>query len=311
MKIFKRIVLALLVLIVVSFIGGYFYFDNKFTPAENYLTVQGVSKKVPLKWVSSDSNPNVAMLLPVKLEGVSQIFYMQLDFGSPTTLMYSNALKSINEKFPSALDLKDDSQIASVQFVLGKMTISSDKFEVLHYGNGVKWDQEAINVIGTLGTDLLEKRRITLNFKEDYCLFDVNGNQNGFTAFEFEKRRLLFPAKIANENLKLLYDSGTSGYEFITDQNEWEKYRVKDGKTKSEKANSVGNTLTVISAPAQETIEIGSKSLSLSEVTYIEGTSAVQNILMRFSGMQGMIGNKLFLNQTLIIDCKTEKFKIE
>jgi predicted metallopeptidase len=73
----------------------------------------------------------------------------------------------------------------------------------------------------------------------------------------------------------------------------------------------MGNTLTVISAPAKKTIEIGLTNLNLSEVTYVEGTSTVQNILIRFSGMQGMVGNKLFLNQILIIDCKSEKFKIE
>jgi hypothetical protein len=162
-----------------------------------------------------------------------------------------------------------------------------------------------------MGTDLLEKRIITLNFKEGYCLFDVNENQDGFLAFKFEKRRLLFPSKIGNKNLKLLYDSGTSGYELITDKNEWQQYRIKNAETKVETVNSVGNILTVITAPAQERIEIGASILNLTEVTYIKGNSAVQNILMRFSGMQGMIGNKLFLNHTLIIDCKNERFKIE
>jgi hypothetical protein len=32
---------------------------------------------------------------------------------------------------------------------------------------------------------------------------------------------------------------------------------------------------------------------------------------MKLSGMQGMIGNKLFLDQKIIIDCKNEKFKVE
>jgi hypothetical protein len=311
MKIFKKILLTVIVLLVISSVGGYFYFNNKFTPPENYLTVKGVSEKIPLKWISSENNPNVAILLPVKLEGISQPFYMQLDFGSPTTLMYSTALKSIQSKFPSVIDSKEDSQRASLRFQLGEMKVSSDTFKVLTYGKVIEWKIEATNIIGTIGTDLLEKRQITLNFKEDYCLFDINENKNGFTAFEFEKRRLLFPAKIGNKNLKLLYDSGTSGYELITNQREWEKYRVKGGKTKSEKANSMGNTLTVISAPAKKTIEIGLTNLNLSEVTYVEGTSTVQNILIRFSGMQGMVGNKLFLNQILIIDCKSEKFKIE
>jgi len=58
-------------------------------------------------------------------------------------------------------------------------------------------------------------------------------------------------------------------------------------------------------------IKIGNLQRQLSEVTYITGTSQLQNFLMKQSGMQGMIGNKLFLNHKLILDCKNEKFKIE
>jgi hypothetical protein len=41
----------------------------------------------------------------------------------------------------------------------------------------------------------LEKRIIRLNFKNGYGLFDVNENQDGFSTFEFEKRRQLIPLK--------------------------------------------------------------------------------------------------------------------
>ena len=130
-------------------------------------------------------------------------------------------------------------------------------------------------------------------------------------AFDFEKRKLLFPAKIGDEKLKLLYDSGTSGYELITSEEEWNKYRLKNKDIEFESGNSWGNKLNVISAPAKANIYVGGAILNLSEVTYIEGTSQIQNILMKLSGMEGMIGNKLFLNNTLIIDCKNEKFKVE
>jgi hypothetical protein len=41
----------------------------------------------------------------------------------------------------------------------------------------------------------LEKRIITLNFKNGYGLFDVNENQDGLSTLEFEKRRQLIPSK--------------------------------------------------------------------------------------------------------------------
>jgi hypothetical protein len=75
------------------------------------------------------------------------------------------------------------------------MTISSDKFKVLQYGKELDWNQEVLKIIGTIGTDLLEKRIIRLNFKEGYGLFDVNENQDGLSTLEFEKRRQLIPSK--------------------------------------------------------------------------------------------------------------------
>jgi len=56
---------------------------------------------------------------------------------------------------------------------------------------------------------------------------------------------------------------------------------------------------------------MGDVTLDLTEVTYIEGTSTMQNVLMRFSGMQGMIGNKLFLEHKLTLDCKKGYYRVE
>lgn len=300
----------------VSSIGGYFYFDKKFTPPKNYLNVTGVSEIIPLKWISEESNPNAALLIPIKLEGISEEFYMQLDFGSPITVFYLKPLNSIISKFSDEIEPIKNTKLISLKFNLGEIDISSDEFEVLDYGETIDWEQKSMAIIGTIGTDLLEKRVIRLNFKQNYCSFtnseSLNGlSSAGFMPFDFKKRRILFPAKIGNKGLKLLYDSGTSGYEMITGRDEWEKYRLKDSNTKIEKGNSWGNTLTIISAPAKEKIEIGNVSLNLSEITYIEGTSRIQNLLMKLSGMQGMIGNKLFLDQILIIDCKAERFRID
>lgn len=311
MKIFKRISLSILSIILISSVGGFIYFDKKFTPEDNYLTTDGVSGKIPIQWISNESNSNVAILLPVKLDGISKVFYMQLDFGSPITLFYSKTIVSIQSQFSSQIKFNKNSDTISLKFDLGEMKISSDKFKVLNYGEVADLIDESIIIIGTIGTDLLEKKTIKLNFKDNYCLFNNELLTDGFTSFDFKKRRILFPSKINGKSLKLLYDSGTSGYELITDRNEWDKYRLKNGKIKTEAGNSWGNTLTVTTAPAKQKIEIGNENLNLTQITYIEGTTKIQNLLMKLSGMQGMIGNKLFLDYQITIDCKNEKFNVE
>ncbi|MBB6369632.1 hypothetical protein [Chryseobacterium shigense] len=312
MKIFKKIALSLVVLIALSLLGGYLYFNKKFTPPENNLKVSGIAQDIKIQWDSADGNSLAAALLPIRLKGIDRTFYMQLDSGSPTTFFYKKPLESIHKKFHDKIEFNNQEKQIPLQFSTGSMNVASDNFELLDYGSALNLNNDKEDhIIGTIGTDLLEKRITVLDFKNEICSFLENSDEKDWEALEFKKRKILFPAAVGNQKLKLLYDSGSSGYELITNKEEWKKYRIPGENIKKEKGNSWGNMLTVISAPAQQTIKIGSSTLELSEITYIEGTSKMQNLLMKTSGMQGMIGNKLFLNHQLILDCKNEKFKIK
>jgi hypothetical protein len=311
MKILKKILLSLLVIIVLSSFAGYFYFDKKFTPSKNYLNISGVAKGITIKWVSNNDNLYAALLLPVQLKGINKQFYMQLDFGSPITMFYNKSLQSIPPELINHTLLYKNSHQIALNFSLQNMQVSSDIFRVLEYGDKIDFkDPNAENIIGTIGTDLLEKRIIILDFKNGICSLVDKVQYDDFTEFEFKKRRIIFPAKIADENLKLMYDSGTSGYELITSKTEWNKYRMKDSENKTERGNSWGDTLKIISSQTDKLIVFGDTKLKLSEVTYIEGTSIIQYLLMKCSGMQGMVGNKLFLNHILILDCANKRFKV-
>ncbi|WP_228432116.1 hypothetical protein [Chryseobacterium shigense] len=311
MKIFKKLMGSAAIFIALSLIGGYLYFDQKFTPPENNLNVAGIAENTTLGWDHTEENSHAAVLLPVKIKGIDNVFFMQLDSGSPTTMFYKKSLESIRTKFHDKIRINEKLNTMSAQFSLGNMTVTSD-FKLLNYGNRVDFKNTvANNIIGTIGTDLFEKRIVILDFKNERCSFVENTDEKGFETFEFKKRKIMFPGTIASEKLKLLYDSGTSGYELLTNREEWQKYRRPDGSIKKEKGNSWGNVLTVNSATADQTVTIGNSKLQLSEVTYVEGTSKMQNLLMKTSGMQGMIGNKLFLNHTLIVDCKNKKFKVK
>lgn len=312
MKLFKKIVAIFLVIIVLFLLGGYFYFQKKFTPPENYLKVSGSAENIPIKWISSSDNSHSALLLPIEIRGIHRTFYMQFDSGSPITAFYKKPLESIASKFQNQLKIDNENSSISTALKIGNMNVISDTFEVLNYGEKINFDNlKAVNIIGTIGTDLLENRITILDFKNNQCSFIEKIKEDDFTDFEFKKRKILIPSVIENEKLKLLYDSGTSGYELITTKEIWQQYRNKNSSIKTEKGNSWGNTLNVYSASAKKKIQFGKVTLNLSEVTHIEGTSDLQKFLMKRSGMQGMIGNKLFLNQKLILDCRNEKFKLE
>lgn len=312
MNILKKIVLLFLMGTALIFIGGYCYFHKKFSPPENNLIVLNEVQNIPVKWVSDYENPYSAVLLPVKIQGVEKELFMQLDSGSASTVFYKKALQSVYTQLGKTGSFPKNSTQVRLNFRIQDLRISSVNFELLDYGSAIDLNNpDAQNIIGTIGTDLLEKRIMVLDLKNNCCSFVKTIDEKGFSDFKFRKRRILLPAKLNNENIQFLYDSGTSGYDFITDKENWKKFRIPGRALKKEKGNSWGKELVITSAPANKKITIGNNSLLLKEVTYITGTSKLQNLLMKSSGMDGMIGNKLFLDKKITLDCKTQKFKIE
>lgn len=312
MKLLKKIALAFLAVLVLSLACGYVYFDRKFSPAENALDVAGSAEAVPIHWQAMDGNAHGALLLPVKIAGIDKRFFVQLDFGAPSTVLYRTPLQSIHGRFPAAFALDAASPEVALGFGVGGLQVSSRKFELKAYGSAVDFDKpEAENIIGTIGADVLEKRVVVLDMKRDACSFVERVAGTGFMPFEFKKRKILLPATLGDARLKLLYDSGSSGYQLITTEENWKRLRAANGGVKVEKGNSWGTALKVVSAPADQQVRISDATLKLSEVTYVEGMPAMQRWLMKGSGMEGMVGNALFLGHTLTLDAPNRQFRIE
>ena len=316
MKIFKKVVLTFFALLVLSSVGGYIYFNVKFTPPSNYLKLTKSSTTIPITWISDKSSSIAALLLPIKFEGIPNKFYMQFDLGAPSTLFYKTSLKSIHAKYPNQVSKTDSATLSVNQsFFLGEMKISSETFRVFDRGNPIDWnDNEAINVIGTIGADLIEKKITMIDFKNDLCYFGETMPKLGYRPklydFTFSKRKVLFPVILNGKACKLLYDTGTSGFELITDKSTWQKMTKKGAIPTSYDVNSWGNTLTTYNIKSDRVIDFGMIAIKLDQVTYIEGATFAQNILMRLTGMGGMIGNKLFIDKILILDCKNEKYVV-
>ena len=298
----KKTLLVLLGLLVLSIIGGYFYFDNKFTPPENSLQLSGTGE-VDIQWVGSAKVPYQAMLLPVQVNGFSETYYLQLDYGAPNTMLFTVPLKELDSLTRS--EGKPD--FSSLH--LGDMKMERAGFYLKEYGNSIKDNQYPI--IGTLGSDILEKRVVEMDFEKGHFRFTLESPQADWTTLSFDKRKLIFHAKINERDLKLLFDSGTSAYQWITDKGNWEEARVPDGPVREDKANSWGRTLYVYTAPAKGLVQMGDVGIPLQEVTYVEGYSMTQELLMRFSGMEGMIGNKFFLGKTLVLDVKNQRYSLK
>ena len=298
MKILKKTVLAFLLILTLLCLGFYFYFDQKFSPEENYLTVKNESGKVIVKWLGENKN---VMLLPVHLQNDSTTYFMQFDTGSPNTIFYQNSLAIFKNK----------NQIKT-QFTVGNTEVSSNQFKIISINKNN--DKDSIKIIGTIGSDLLDQKKTIINFKENYVVFNISKEPKSFSNsnldFKFKKRKIIISGILNGKEEEFLYDSGTSAYEFLTNKNAWQKLKLPNSKPVVEKAQSWERILTSYTAKSNQTIKFKNKELILSEVTYVEGISQSQYMLMKFSGMTGMLGNKIFLKNSLYIDCKEEKISI-
>lgn len=303
MTTFKKILLVISSTIVISALAGYIYFDRKFSPEDNYLQVTNESGKIPLKWTNENKN---ALLLPIHFQNDSATYYLQFDTGAPSTIFYENEIK----KIPF---IKIKNGRANAQFNLGNTTIKSENFKVIPYEKSK--ENDSIKIIGTLGSDILDQRKTLLNFKENYVILNLQNKpsifKNQLSDFQFKKRKIIFEGTLNGKNEKFLYDSGSSAFELLTNKEIWTNLKSPKSTVLEEKSKSWDRVLTSFTASSNESILFGEKEIPLKNVTYVEGFSQTQLLLMKFSGMTGMLGNKIFLNHVLYFDAKENKMGIQ
>lgn len=303
MKKIKKIVILIFILIALIITSGYFYFDTKFSPEENFLKVANESGKVKIVWLDNNRN---AMLLPISFKKDTTTYYLQFDTGSPSTVFYQNAVKNIPQ-------LKIKGNLGTVIFKIGETEVESKRIKIIDFGKDSK--DEHLKIIGTLGSDILDKRKSIINFKENYIQFNLKTTPSNFKGktfdFSYKKRKIIIPTKLKDKDEKYLYDSGTSAYELLTNKENWQKLKTPNSKIMIEKVNSWGKTLTTYTAKSNDKIEFGNLKIPLNQVTYVEGFSKTQYYLMKFSRMSGMLGNRIFLKNEIFIDCENSKIGIE
>lgn len=115
------------------------------------------------------------------------------------------------------------------------------------------------------------------------------------------KKKIIFKGLLKRQEEKFLFDTGTSAYELLTNKEVWVNFKSPTSKINIEKSEkSLDNVLTTYTTNCKQNIRIANRELPLNKVTYIEGFSQVQYSMMKFSGMTGMLGNKIFFKQQFV-----------
>jgi len=304
----------------------------------NQLTLPKGNYTIPLHWKGDSLHgswePHAALLVPVYLPGCPKKFYMQFDTGSPYSLFYGNKLAAIHRKYPATpYGRASHDTLTGFSFKAGSLPVRLSPSKPFHKlreatsititaktialqsfdSSGINW-QEAVQpeVIGTLGTDLIENKVIVIDYPHQ-LLWIGNSIPAAFrhryqpTPFMFAMRRILLPAALLHKRTMLYFVTGSSAFELLTDKATCLTLAADSNARIQYPVQSWSKTLTANTVITSDIITIAHLSIPLHHATWIEGVSATQVNQMMKMGMGGMTGNKLFLSYALVLDTKRQQ----
>lgn len=328
MKIVRRIAIALVVIVLLGGIGGFFYFKNKFMGAgPNELTLSNLGKPFDFTWGSSKVNdriePNAFMFVPVTLPGVDRTFHMQFDTGAPSTVFFYESVQSINEQYGDVFQidtLDNQLQITNANFKVGTVDLKASKLFFRGRSNKIDWsDTTSVIKIGSIGSDFMAKHPFTIDYKNQKITLSESIPEDieekaDFLPFTFDGRKVFLSAKLNNEPASLWFDSGSSAFELIVEESTFNKLAKPGAKRETFVGNSWGNGVTIHNIASNGEFEFGSVKVPLTYVTYMEWPNKLQAFIIKASNiggdLGGMTGNKLFLGKTLILDAPNLRYTV-
>ncbi|PHY20828.1 hypothetical protein [Caulobacter sp. BP25] len=278
------------------------------------LSVAAPGGGAPMRWASSKFGdriePRAAVLLPIRFDRVDKTFYAQFDLGAKSTVFYGKTVAAASARIPA---LKG----GPLSFAIGDVRASIAKPNVRE-GIGdpdIAWDDpKAVDLIGTIGVDLLEGRVLAVDFKGmrltvgDAAPPDLAAKAN-WSPMTLKSRWVLLDAQLEGQPTKLLLDTGSSAFALLIDKTRWSQMTTGQD-AESFPVNSWGKKLMAHTAPTEARVVIGGLDTPLGDATYIEGTSAMQGLMMRATGMGGMTGNRLFFDRVLLLDAPGGRYAV-
>lgn len=310
-------------LIIGGFIGARKFKNYLFAERTNLMTYTAESKPIAFEW-ANDSIGNhyetqVAMVIPLKIEGLPHKFYMQFDTGSPYTYIYENDLNSLKELgLDFSVVVQDEARyVAKMDFELGGNKVNASMIKILeNYGSTFNENDTTGRIkIGTVGSDIMENRITAIDFhKQHIQTYPQRPNWMtslpSFQPFDFQGRRIMLPAVIDGKELELLYDSGCSAFGVITTKNRFNRYTDEKTELIEYGASSWGSSIPIRHKATDQKIQFGNTKLGMERASYVDMYAWTQRFVTPFTRIGGWLGNRPFAGSTLILDTKKEEFII-
>lgn len=263
----------------------------------------------------------VAMLIPCKIEGLPNTFIFQFDLGADQTGVYENTFRSfcsITKELEKKIQkLKSPLQFWDKKKFYKDLKLSFENYEVTNKIGFVykNYGEPIVNPnftdtfhLGTIGVDLFRDKILVIDYPlQRFAICDVlpeefNKDLIDIEIDEFGK--VVLPMKIHGHNYRITFDNGSSLFPLITATKNINNFSTLP-ETDSIKISSWGTLHTVTGRLITDSFELaGKKFCNVKIYSNHSGLGLASNT-------DGVAGNALFWDRTLIIDFKNKKFGLK
>ena len=252
------------------------------------------------EWVGWKHLPRSAILVPVLLGRKRSSYWFQLDTGAASSSLYGTP----DPETAGSLVWEEPRWARAAASVGGaniavRLSISEDTLDPPRAP------------AGTIGLDALAGHVLVLDLpRQRFVVISVSERQrvglreqvDNWIPVTMRDGKAVAQVHGGHDLLDLFYDSGASSFEIVTTEPRW---RALTGRSGSEDDNarlevpSWGDTREVVGAPARFPFDFGSSRHENVLVWHdVEGGFSFESI-----ACDGLFGNALFQEQTLILDC--------
>jgi hypothetical protein len=239
-----------------------------------------------------------AMHIPIHFENDTNTYYFQLDTGSDQTFLYD--FDSLHMNLP--LNLLIENEFKSDIGLLKTVKLNTKNCYL----------EDGRLHIGTLGADFFINKIIEIDFPRQQIKFLQSYDS---TSFQIKKMKLSYGRPVIqierqNKTYDFMFDTGSSLFELWTTKSLWNKFREKSANVDEFPISSWGTINSTYRSALNRSISVGfCNSIKITHVWYNSNKKFTQGF--RTLNIDGIIGNKPFLNQILLIDFESKKIGVK
>ncbi|MGC4039775.1 MAG: hypothetical protein QM710_02995 [Flavobacterium sp.] len=275
-------------------------------------TIQWISFKWANDSLGGRPMQKTSIQVPVRLKGMSQDFVLQFDTGADLTGIKENTLRSVwqlQKQDASNLRQKGNASfLQDFEFYAGNYTFRNEHAFVFEkYGQMMQNLKDTIS-LGTIGADILQDKVLIIDYPNQKLAIaaGIPKEYNVKTIpIEMDKNgRPLLPIQVGRKKLNILFDTGASIFPLLVKEetiSEYSNSPVDD----SLKVRSWGKFHYVKRRKMDIPFLLGGKEFKNQKVYSSANGQGVD------PNSDGVTGNALFLDHTVIVDFKNKKFGIK